>query len=138
MSTLTTLRALARGAVVILMATTPLWAQGGLSTYITGVITDPSGGSIAGAQITITNEQTGITTEFTSNEVGLYRSAALSPGRYRVDVSQAGFSKMIRQVVLEVGQALRLDFALQLGEVTQTIEVKEATPVLNTENAELG
>src|SRR5207248_2688733 len=74
----------------------------------------------------------------TTNEAGLFRVQNLISGRYRIDVSHPGFKSFISTgFVLEVGQIARLDVTLELGAVTQTVQVTAQLPLLQTESAEV-
>ncbi len=104
-----------------------------------GVVTDKSGAVVAGAEITATNLETGVATRAQSNEVGLYRVPALNPGRYSVEARAAGFSlARVGEVRLEVGQTARLDMNLQVGGITETVEVTAQGTLLNSETTDVG
>jgi Carboxypeptidase regulatory-like domain/TonB dependent receptor-like, beta-barrel len=120
------------------VAIRPLSAQ---TTYgsIAGAISDPSGAGIADAQVTLTNLETTEKRVQTSGSDGLYSFVNLLPGRYRIDVEKAGFKRTTRpEVVVEVGQAVRIDISMQVGEVTQTVEVTGETPLLQAESSSMG
>ncbi len=93
---------------------------------ISGIVTDATGAVIPGADLTITREETGTVTTVATNEVGAYTAAALEVGLYTVEVRSAGF-KSFRStgVVLNVRDRTVIDVALELGEVTETIEVTD-------------
>ena len=98
---------------------------------LVGDIGDQTGAAIPGAAITVTNEGTGIAREVASNESGQYRVAQLNPGTYTVQVSTDGFKTQIRSgVVLEVAAVLEVDFALELGAVTERRSCKPRKPRL--------
>ncbi len=103
---------------------------------ISGIVTDATGAVIPGAEVTITREETGTVTSISTNEVGVYTAAALEVGLYTVDVQSAGF-KSFRStgVVLNVRDRTVIDVALELGEVTETIEVTDTAVQLQTESA---
>jgi hypothetical protein len=103
-----------------------------------GTITDPSGGVIQGASITITNLGTMEKRGITSDAAGGYRLVNLAPGRYRVDVEVTGFKHFTRDSVLvEVQSALRIDVSMQVGQLTEVVEVSSASPLLQTESGTL-
>ena len=103
---------------------------------IVGDISDPSGAAIPGVTIRITSEGTGAERVVESNEVGQYRVTALNPGTYMVQVENPGFKTQIRSgVVVQVADVLEVDFTLELGEVTETIEVTGAAPIMQTQEA---
>ncbi len=122
----------------LLSLTLPAFAQAPTG-QITGSITDPSGAIIAGALVTATNVATNVRRETSTNEDGIFTLTALPPGVYTLQVEYKGFPKQVREgIELQVGQVAKIDFALQVGNVTETIQVTGAAPVLQAETAELG
>ena len=122
----------------ILLICLPAFSQG-TAGRILGSIADQSGGAMSGATVTITDVQRGVSRSLTTDQSGEYNAPNLLPSTYKVRVEAKGFKATERQnVVLEVGQELRIDLTLQPGEVTQTITVTEAVPLVETTNAELG
>src|SRR5207302_10880059 len=101
---------------------------------ITGTVTDPSGAAIAGATVTAKSVQRGITYTATSNESGIYRISELPVGDYDLKVENQGFqSSLYPALVLVLNQVARIDVQLTVGQVSQTVEVTGAAPVLKTE-----
>ena len=98
---------------------------------IAGVVQDTQDLAIAGAQVTVRNEATGQVFQVRSNESGGYSARALPPGIYTVGVEQAGFKRYNRAGVgLTSGQAVRLDVRLEVGALTETVQVTaEMSPV---------
>src|SRR5246127_4383170 len=106
---------------------------------VAGTVSDVSGGAIADAQVTLTNLGTAEKRTQQSGTDGLYSFVNLLPGRYRIDVEKTGFKRVTRpEVIVEVGQVVRIDLPLQVGEVTQTVEVTGETPQLQSETSSLG
>jgi len=106
---------------------------------ITGTVTDPSGGAIAGATVTVTNAATNAERTVETNAAGIYDATALPPGTWSVRVTKTGFkAEAQNNIQLQVSQIARLDFTLQVGNVTETVEVQAASPVLDTETATVG
>ncbi|MBI1896510.1 MAG: TonB-dependent receptor [Acidobacteria bacterium] len=106
---------------------------------ITGRTTDSSQAALPGVAITLTNEQTGVTFHTTSNEVGYYTLSLLRPGTYRIELTAPGFRRMSRSGIrLDVEQVAQLDFQLPVGEVTESVEVVAAAPLLETSRATVG
>lgn len=106
---------------------------------ITGRVTDPSGSTVPGAQITVANTQTGLEYRSQSNETGYYTVSALQPGDYQVTVRAEGFKGQSRGGLAIVSdQAARVDFTLEIGQVTETVEVTGRTPLLESESGALG
>ena len=125
-------------SVALLLACIPTFSQGN-SARIVGVITDQTGGSVAGATVTVLDVQRGTTRTLTADESGSYNAPNLIPGEYKVRAEFKGFKIIERQnIVLEVGQEVRVDLSLQPGEQTQTITVTEQIPLVETTNASLG
>jgi hypothetical protein len=105
---------------------------------ILGTVTDQSGGVVANVPVTVTNVQTGIARDLTTDEAGEYIAPNLLPGRYTVHVAATGFQATERQnIVLETGRDVRIDVQLSPGAVTQTIQVTEAIPLVDTTSATL-
>jgi hypothetical protein len=106
---------------------------------ITGLITDSTGGVVPNASVTVTNPQTNFTRAEIANAAGVYTFPNLLPGVYNIRVEVPGFQSAIRSgVELQVQQTARLDFKLEVGAVSQAVEVTGGTPLLNTEDATVG
>jgi len=109
------------------------------SGAIVGTVTDPSGAVIGGASITVTNVETGISVKATTDSSGEYVVTPLSVGRYSVTVEATGFKRSIRtDITLNVQDRLRVDAKLEVGAVTDTVEVAAAAPMLETDTSYLG
>ena len=103
---------------------------------LVGSVTDPTGAAVPGAQITVSNLSTGLERTVETNEVGQFRVFPLNPGDYSVLASTAGFKSQIRDgVALQVADVVELNFTMELGDVTETIEVTGAAPVMQTQEA---
>ena len=123
-------------ALCLLTASSMLAQQ---NATVVGTITDTSGAVVPGAAITVANVNTGVARTAVTNSTGYYRVENLIPGQYTLSVESKGFNKAVRSAfTLEVAQTATLDMTLQLGSVTQTVEVTGATPMLQTQTAELG
>src|ERR1700722_7619147 len=106
---------------------------------ITGQVTDASDAIVVGAIVTVTTSQTNVARTTTTNSAGDYTFPAIPPGVYNVKAEMPGFKSEVRQgVELEVEQIARIDFHLQVGAVTDTVEVTGGAPVLDTESATVG
>ncbi len=122
----------------IVVVSPPSWAQ---STYGTvgGSVTDSSGAAIADAQLTLTNLGTSEKRVQSTGTDGLYTFVNLNPGRYTIDVEKSGFKHVTRsEVIVDVAQSVRIDLTMQVGEVSQRIEVTGETPQLQVETSSLG
>ncbi len=94
---------------------------------------------MADAQVTLTNIDTAEKRFQRTDPDGLYSFVNLVPGKYRVEVEKAGFKRTSRlDVIVEVQQTARIDLSMQVGDVSQTVEVTEETPLLQPETSSLG
>ncbi|MCP5113857.1 MAG: carboxypeptidase regulatory-like domain-containing protein, partial [bacterium] len=100
-------------------------ASAQLSTgTITGIVTDPSQAVLPGAAVELTSVETGVTTTAEANASGEYTIPLLQPGTYQLTAVQSGFRTYQRGgVVVESGRTIRIDIALEIGQVTETVEV---------------
>ena len=129
-------KALVKGIVLAGLWTAPLWAQ---TAQITGRITDSSGAVVVGAKVISRNVATGVDRATQSNETGYYTIPLLTPGEYRLSVELRGFRPVVRSgVVLVVDQHAELDFALEVGDVSEQVEVTAAVAQLNTAESSQG
>ncbi len=113
-----------------------LYAQFADRAVITGVVTDASGAAVPDAQVTITDEGTGVKTVVGTNSAGNYSTPPLTLGTYRVEIEKAGFKVYKRTgIALTGGETAREDVKLDIGAVSQTISVEASTETVNTENA---
>lgn len=100
------------------------------TAQMTGTVTDATGASVPGAQVTAINVDTGVSRSSVTNDAGNYLITTLFPGRYSVTASAPGFKQMKREsLTLAVEQVARLDFRMELGETKESVTV-EATAVL--------
>ena len=111
----------------------------GVTASISGTVTDPTGAVVAGAAVTATNVDTGVTLSQATNAQGFYSFQELPVGRYAIDVQKTGF-KAYRQtgLVLDVNQALVVDVPLQIGEASEKVEVSSAALHVDTESTQMG
>jgi hypothetical protein len=123
---------------ISLLALTSAVAQTTNATIVGGV-TDPQGGAIGNATITVKNNATGVTREVITSELGTYRVFPLNPGTYNVSASAAGFkTKVSENVTLEVASNVKVDFALEVGAISETVEVTATAAALQTQDASIG
>ncbi len=121
----------------ILMAASAAYSQQVFGN-IYGTVTDKTGGAVPGAQVTITDQDKGTKFEVTTNADGNYTKDRLIPGTYTVEVEGKGFRKAVsKDVRVNVDQGSRLDVTLELGEMTQTVEVSAAAPLLQSDRADV-
>src|SRR3989442_8313002 len=122
---------------ILVLSVSPALAQADGS--ISGVIRDASGAVIPGAMVTVTNPATNQVRSVISNEAGVYNFPVLQPGKYNIKVELPGFRTITQNdVELQVQFAARIDFTLQVGDVSQTVEVEGTTALIATENATVG
>ncbi|MEX2263769.1 MAG: carboxypeptidase regulatory-like domain-containing protein [Bryobacteraceae bacterium] len=106
---------------------------------ITGQVTDATGLAVANATVTVTNRDTNVSMRVATGGDGLYVATPLRIGAYKVDVEAKGFKKTVRDgIPLRVQDRLRVDFSLEVGDLTQTIEVTAEAPLLQSESTSLG
>ena len=120
-----------------------LWAiQGAFgqtSGSIAGETLDQSGAAIPGATISLVNAETNAARTALTNEVGAYSFPTLPPGTYNLKAEKAGFKALVQnQVQIQVQQNARIDFRLEVGQVTESVEVRAGGSTIVTENATVG
>jgi hypothetical protein len=124
--------------VVCLCLAMPALAQRDMGTVL-GTVTDATGAVVPGATVTITEEATGITNVVQTDASGNYIRPLLKPGSYTVSVESEGFKKAIQNGVILVGASrVQASFNLELGQVTETIEVTAQLPALQTASTQMG
>jgi hypothetical protein len=122
----------------VLLLACPLWGQTNYGS-IAGTVTDASGAAIPGATVTLTNIGTAEKRTMDSEATGSYEFVNLVPGDYRIDVDKSGFKHFTREPILvEVQTTRHVDIPMQLGTVSQTVEVTAQTPLLSTQTSDLG
>src|SRR5260370_7671679 len=103
---------------------------------IIGTVTDPQGNAVAGAKVTVTSITKNTSYEATSNESGNYSVTHLIPDNYKVRIEAPGFKAHdIASVIVAADVAAKVDAELQLGALTQTVEVTTEIPQLTTNPA---
>ena len=108
-------------------------------SQLSGTVSDTTDSVVVGARVTARNTATGVAQSVSTNERGLYTLPFLQPGTYEISCELEGFKKFLRAgVVLETGGVRGLDIKLEIGAVTETIEVSATTPLLESENSTVG
>jgi len=131
-------RGIAFGLGLALALVAPVMGQVERASIV-GNVTDRTGGAVAGAEVVVTNEGTNTSNRLSSDGSGGYTAVNLIPGSYTIVASHSGFKAVTyRNFVLQVGQTARLDIALEVGSVEQSVEVTGAVPLLQTESASVG
>lgn len=110
-----------------------------VTASISGTVTDPSGAPVDNAKVTAKDLDRGTTYSTTSNGSGIYNLPRMNVGRYEVRVESPGFQTAVRSdILLQLNQAAKVDIALTLGNVSESVEVTGAAPLLQTEATQLG
>jgi len=132
-----------RNFVGILLLALAIFGSGllyaGTTASISGTVTDASGAAVAGATVTATNADTGVVSTQTTNAQGYYSFQALPLGKYAVEVQQKGFKTTRRtDIILEVNDVRVIDVTLQVGQITEKVEVSINTLHVETSNTQMG
>jgi hypothetical protein len=124
--------------VVLLSGAAPLRAQVDAGSIL-GTVSDTSGASINGVTVTLTNEGTNASLATTTGSDGTYKFTPVKIGSYKLTATLQGFQAVTqRNVAVNVGQDVVVDFTLKPGSVSETIEVASTLPVLETQDASVG
>jgi hypothetical protein len=120
-----------------LLLTGTVWGQTFFGTVV-GTVTDSTGGSVPAASVTITNTGTSDKRAAQTDSNGAYQFVSLVPGTYRVDVEKPGFKRFSRtEFTVEVQATVRVDAALEIGDVGQVVEVTAQAALLQTDSSAL-
>jgi hypothetical protein len=123
--------------LALLTVTGTAWGQA--TARLAGVVKDQSGGIVAGATVTLTNQSTNVSHTTKTDGEGNYLFSLVNVGTYRLTVEHAGFKKNVQSgITLDVNQNGRLDVTLELGQTTELVEVSAAVPQVDTTGAMLG
>lgn len=116
-----------------------LVAQTTGTATLVGTVTDSSGALVPSAKLTVTNVETQIASTTVTNAEGNYYVPYLNPGTYRMNIEAAGFRQYVREgVTLRTNETPRIDVQLELGNVSETVKVTAAAPLLETETSATG
>src|SRR6266567_3252934 len=125
--------------LIVLLLPIPYARAQEVSASILGSVKDPSGAAVGGAAVTAKDQDRGTMWPTVANGEGIYALPRIPAGRYEIRVEAKGFRTSVqRDIQLEINQRLRLDFALEIGAVSQTLEVTGSGLLLQTENAQVG
>ena len=123
---------------LVFCASQPAWSQASINTgNIQGLVTDPQGGVVPDAKITITNRDTGQTIALSSSSGGQFSVAALSPGTYVVRVEVASFKTVETTVTVQVGQITPANVKLEVGGSATVVEVTGEAVTVNTDQSQV-
>ena len=124
---------------ILLLCTSGLLLAQAVTGTLLGTITDGTGASVPNAKITITEINTGTTRSTTTSESGTYTFPDLPSGTYSASAEQTGFKRITRSnVEVQINSSPRVDFTLQPGNVSESVEVTAAPPALQTDRADTG
>lgn len=123
---------------VLWLVAVPAQAQNSQGTIL-GHVQDASGAAVSGAKVTARNVNTGVENHFTTNGVGDYVFVDMIPGTYQVSVDSQGFkSEISSNLILEVDQTLRQNFALEVGHVQEIMTITADAQMVQTDNTTTG
>ncbi|MCY3775035.1 MAG: TonB-dependent receptor, partial [Candidatus Aminicenantes bacterium] len=107
-----------------------------MNSDVTGVVTDATGGVIPGVTVIATNESNRAQRSAVTDDLGVYRLAGIQPGTYTVEAELTGFKRSVQTgIVVSPGLLRRVEIVLDVGDVTDSVIVTDAVPVLQTSNA---
>ncbi|MGH9662570.1 MAG: carboxypeptidase regulatory-like domain-containing protein, partial [Bryobacteraceae bacterium] len=128
-----------RDLIALLLVSTAAFAQSTGTATIVGAVSDSTGAVVAGAKITVVNTETAFVYESATGTTGDYYTPNLIPGTYRLTIEAAGFKKFVRDgILLRINERPRIDVTLELGSVTESVQVSGAPPLLETETSATG
>ena len=123
---------------VRILTSPPLEGQVANAT-VTGVVRDPTGAVIPGVKVVVTNVATNLEREASTDASGVYNIPSLNPGEYKIEAEGTGFKKAVLSgIILQVAQQGRVDITLEVGQLTESVTVKGAAPVIETESPIIG
>ena len=133
-----TARNLVSICILILCAGSIALGQAGRGS-ISGLVSDPSGAIVSGAQVTALNQATGVVLHTVTSDAGLYSFVSLTPGTYVVTVSQKGFESVAQKnVLVTVDQTTTVNISLRVGSTTETVTVSGTSELVDTSNSTVG
>src|SRR5262245_36425208 len=127
------LSGLSSAVLIVLLTVTTVWAQGGATAQITGLVKDESAGILPGADVTITQTDTGFKRSVVTDSAGAFAFPNVPIGPYRLDVMLQGFRSFVQTgIVLQVNSSPSFNVTLSLGQVAETITVQGESPLIDT------
>lgn len=122
----------------LIAAAAVAWAQSTTGAVV-GNVSDPASAAVPKARVVAIEERTNLVAETVSDAEGSFAFPALRAGQYRIEVEAAGFRKLVRSgIEVKVNDRLRVDLAMTLGALTESIQVTGAAPLIESESAALG
>src|SRR4051812_22836388 len=125
------------GLVILVLCSTAIWAQ--VTAQITGTVKDQSGAVLPGVEVTLTNTGTGVSRVAVTNETGSYVLPNLPIGPYRLEAALPGFRTFAQTgIVLQVNTSPVVNPVLEVGQVSETVEVQANAAMVETRTAGVG
>jgi hypothetical protein len=122
-------------APLFLLLCGPARTQTIVTGALSGTVTDATGAAVTNAKVTLTNDATGETQSTETSPAGAYQFPFLKPGKYSISVEKDGFQRLVAKSEVLLGQTTTLNERLDVGASSQTVEVSEQAPLLQTEDA---
>jgi hypothetical protein len=124
--------------ILLLCAASVALAQAGRGS-VSGLVTDPAGAVVAGAKVVLLNQATGVAQHTVTSSAGLYTFISLNPGVYQVTASQKGFKSIAQDKVnVTVDQVTEVNITLQVGAISETVEVTQGVELVEPSNSTVG
>src|SRR5215207_590270 len=124
--------------MALLVLASPASAQQG-TTELRGRVSDTQGAVLPGVTVTVRNQDTGMYRETVSGDDGSFIATGIVPGRYEVTAELQGFKKFLRRdLVLEVGKTASIEVPLEVGALTETVNVTTESPLVDVTSKEIG
>src|SRR5688572_10039062 len=125
-------------AFALLFGVAPGYAQQG-TTEVRGRVVDPQGALLPGVTVTVRNQDTGMFRETVSNSDGTFLVTGIVPGRYEISAELQGFKKFLRKdMELEIGKTATIDVPLEVGQLSETVNVSAESPTVDVTSKEIG
>ena len=122
---------------MFIIGTTPQLSAQAVYGSVVGTVTDSSGAAVPSAKVTVTDIEKSVANAATVNDSGNYLQRQLIPGRYRIRVEAAGFKAYQQDATVSADTEVRVDAKLEVGDITQTVEVTAEAGVLKTERSDV-
>ena len=124
--------------LALLLGVATAFAQQG-TTEVRGRVLDPQGAMLPGVTVTVRNQDTGMFRETVSGQDGTFIVGGIVPGRYELSAELQGFKKFLRRdVELEIGKTTSVDVPLEVGSISEVVNVSAETPMLDVTSKEVG
>ena len=124
---------------LLLSAALPALSQTTGTASLVGSVTDPTGAAVAGAKLSVRNQETAFVYQGVTNDTGDYYIPNLNSGSYQITVEASGFKSAVqRDIVLRINETPRINIQLEVGNVTESVNVTSRPPLLETESAGIG